>query len=54
MTAATTAAPAATTATDAAPRLHDLVGIGLGPFNLGLAALTDPLDDLPTANGDLR
>jgi len=27
-------------------RIHDLVGIGLGPFNLGLAALADPVDDL--------
>lgn len=26
--------------------MHDFVAIGLGPFNLGLAALTDPLDDL--------
>ena len=26
--------------------VHDLVGIGIGPFGLGLAALTDPLDDL--------
>ncbi|WP_114560130.1 lysine N(6)-hydroxylase/L-ornithine N(5)-oxygenase family protein [Desertihabitans aurantiacus] len=25
---------------------HDFVAVGLGPFNLGLAALTDPLDDL--------
>jgi lysine N6-hydroxylase len=25
---------------------HDLVGIGLGPFNLGLACLADPIDDL--------
>ncbi|WP_370289012.1 lysine N(6)-hydroxylase/L-ornithine N(5)-oxygenase family protein [Nocardioides sp.] len=24
-------------------RVHDLIGIGLGPFNLGLAALADPL-----------
>ncbi len=31
------------TGTDA---VHDLVGIGIGPFNLGLACLTDPLDDL--------
>ncbi|WP_043109947.1 lysine N(6)-hydroxylase/L-ornithine N(5)-oxygenase family protein [Paraoerskovia marina] len=23
---------------------HDLIGIGIGPFNLGLAALADPLD----------
>lgn len=27
-------------------RVHDLVGIGLGPFNLGLAALADPVRDL--------
>ncbi|WP_144630062.1 lysine N(6)-hydroxylase/L-ornithine N(5)-oxygenase family protein [Arthrobacter woluwensis] len=27
-------------------RIHDLVGIGLGPFNLGLAALSEPLDGL--------
>lgn len=26
--------------------MHDFVAIGLGPFNLGLAALTDPIDDL--------
>lgn len=26
--------------------VHDLIGIGIGPFNLGLACLTDPLDDL--------
>lgn len=25
---------------------HDLVGIGIGPFNLGLAALADPVDGL--------
>jgi lysine N6-hydroxylase len=25
---------------------HDLLGIGLGPFNLGLACLADPIDDL--------
>jgi lysine N6-hydroxylase len=25
---------------------HDFIGIGLGPFNLGLACLTDPIDDL--------
>ncbi|MFD6323840.1 lysine N(6)-hydroxylase/L-ornithine N(5)-oxygenase family protein [Streptomyces sp. NPDC058442] len=25
---------------------HDFVGIGLGPFNLGLACLTEPIDDL--------
>ncbi|MFE6508326.1 lysine N(6)-hydroxylase/L-ornithine N(5)-oxygenase family protein [Nocardioides sp. NPDC057767] len=26
--------------------VHDLIGIGLGPFNLGLAALADPIDEL--------
>ncbi|MFJ3385056.1 MULTISPECIES: lysine N(6)-hydroxylase/L-ornithine N(5)-oxygenase family protein [unclassified Curtobacterium] len=26
--------------------VHDLVAIGIGPFNLGLACLTDPIDDL--------
>src|SRR3712207_5055254 len=25
---------------------YDLLGIGLGPFNLGLACLADPIDDL--------
>ena len=28
------------------PRVHDVVGIGVGPFNLGLACLADPVDDL--------
>ena len=27
-------------------RTHDLLGIGIGPFNLGLACLADPFDDL--------
>lgn len=26
--------------------VYDVVGIGIGPFNLGLAALTEPLDDV--------
>jgi lysine N6-hydroxylase len=26
--------------------VHDLLGIGIGPFNLGLACLSDPLDDV--------
>jgi lysine N6-hydroxylase len=26
--------------------IHDFIGIGLGPFNLGLAALTAPIEDL--------
>lgn len=25
-------------------RVHDLMGIGIGPFNLGLACLAEPLD----------
>ncbi|GGR65582.1 lysine N6-hydroxylase [Nocardioides luteus] len=29
-----------------ATHVHDLIGIGLGPFNLGLAALADPIDEL--------
>ncbi|MDX3244297.1 lysine N(6)-hydroxylase/L-ornithine N(5)-oxygenase family protein [Streptomyces sp. ME18-1-4] len=29
-----------------ASRVHDFVGIGLGPFNLGLACLTEPIDEL--------
>ncbi|SDS18474.1 lysine N(6)-hydroxylase/L-ornithine N(5)-oxygenase family protein [Microlunatus soli] len=27
-------------------RINDLIGIGIGPFNLGLASLTDPIEDL--------
>lgn len=27
-------------------RVHDLLGIGVGPFNLGLACLADPIEDL--------
>ncbi|NLU69093.1 lysine N(6)-hydroxylase/L-ornithine N(5)-oxygenase family protein [Streptomyces sp. HNM0574] len=27
-------------------RVHDFIAIGLGPFNLGLACLTDPIEDL--------
>ncbi|MET8124564.1 lysine N(6)-hydroxylase/L-ornithine N(5)-oxygenase family protein [Streptomyces sp. NPDC005065] len=30
----------------ALPDLHDFIGIGLGPFNLGLACLTEPIDEL--------
>jgi lysine N6-hydroxylase len=26
--------------------MHDFIGIGLGPFNLGLACLTDPVEEL--------
>ncbi len=28
------------------PRIYDVAGIGVGPFNLGLAALSEPLDGL--------
>ncbi|MFG2883925.1 lysine N(6)-hydroxylase/L-ornithine N(5)-oxygenase family protein [Streptomyces sp. NPDC048297] len=31
---------------DASHHVHDLVGIGLGPFNLGLACLTEPIAEL--------
>lgn len=34
------------TSTTGDARLHDFVAIGLGPFNLGLACLTEPLPDL--------
>jgi lysine N6-hydroxylase len=27
-------------------RIHDLVGIGIGPFGLGMAALSEPLEDV--------
>jgi len=35
-------------------RTHDLLGIGVGPFNLGLAALADPLDDVDAVFLDRR
>ncbi|MFF4588745.1 lysine N(6)-hydroxylase/L-ornithine N(5)-oxygenase family protein [Streptomyces sp. NPDC001388] len=31
---------------DTTAKTHDFVGIGLGPFNLGLACLTEPIDAL--------
>ncbi|OIJ98676.1 alcaligin biosynthesis protein [Streptomyces sp. MUSC 14] len=34
------------TALPEARRIHDFVGVGLGPFNLGLAALTEPIAEL--------
>jgi lysine N6-hydroxylase len=34
------------TALPEARRIHDFVGIGLGPFNLGLACLTEPIAEL--------
>ncbi|KUN83089.1 alcaligin biosynthesis protein [Streptomyces bungoensis] len=36
----------AETAPAGAGRVHDVVGIGLGPFNLGLACLTEPIAEL--------
>ncbi|MEO3777258.1 lysine N(6)-hydroxylase/L-ornithine N(5)-oxygenase family protein [Micromonospora sp. B11E3] len=33
---------------------YDLVGVGIGPFNLGLAALADPLDDVRAVFVDAR
>lgn len=35
-----------TTTTTTTGTVHDLVGVGIGPFNLGLACLTDPVADL--------
>ncbi|MEW9871280.1 lysine N(6)-hydroxylase/L-ornithine N(5)-oxygenase family protein [Arthrobacter sp. HS15c] len=32
--------------TSAEPRIYDFAGIGVGPFNLGLAALSEPVDGL--------
>lgn len=29
-------------------KIYNLIGIGIGPFNLGLAALTEPIDELTT------
>lgn len=39
--------PEATTAREATPeKVYDFIGIGIGPFNLGLAALTAPIAEL--------
>ncbi|CAM3683553.1 lysine N(6)-hydroxylase/L-ornithine N(5)-oxygenase family protein [Isoptericola cucumis] len=35
-------------------RTYDVVGVGVGPFNLGLAALADPLDDVDAVFLDQR
>ncbi|MFI7481817.1 lysine N(6)-hydroxylase/L-ornithine N(5)-oxygenase family protein [Kocuria sp. M1R5S2] len=35
-------------------RVHDLLGIGIGPFNLGLACLAEPLEDLDAVFLDAR
>lgn len=39
---------------DRADHVHDLVGIGIGPFGLGLAALADPLPDVDAVFLDRR
>ena len=44
----TTAAVATTAVDNPADTEYDLVGVGLGPFNLGLAALAEPLTGLRT------
>lgn len=44
MSAAPAPVPARPDATGPDAPVHDLVGVGIGPFNLGLAALADPLD----------
>lgn len=31
---------------DTAPHIHDVIGVGIGPFNLGLAALAEPIEEL--------
>ncbi|MFD6135631.1 lysine N(6)-hydroxylase/L-ornithine N(5)-oxygenase family protein [Isoptericola sp. NPDC060257] len=44
-----------TRTTDSAPeRTYDVLGVGIGPFNLGLAALADPLDDVDAVFLDRR
>lgn len=40
------ARPTASETPTAARPTYDFIGIGLGPFNLGLACLTEPLDEL--------
>jgi lysine N6-hydroxylase len=36
------------------PRVHDLLGVGIGPFNLGLAALLDGVEEVDAAFLDER
>jgi lysine N6-hydroxylase len=38
----------------ATDRTYDVLGVGIGPFNLGLAALADPLDDVDAVFLDRR
>ncbi|GAA1295989.1 lysine N(6)-hydroxylase/L-ornithine N(5)-oxygenase family protein [Brachybacterium alimentarium] len=53
---AASATPTISTSFPAADRgpIHDLVGIGIGPFGLGLAALSDPLEDVDAVFLDQR
>ena len=48
MSASPSAALSTALSPDPTPDRHvyDAVGIGVGPFNLGLAALADPIPDL--------
>ena len=34
--------------------IHDILGVGIGPFGLGLAALSEPLDDVDAIFLDQR
>ncbi len=34
--------------------MHDVIGVGIGPFNLGLAALLDPLEDVDAVFFDAK
>lgn len=45
MSSSTTARTAAVADAESSIKPYDLVGIGIGPFNLGLAALSQPLVD---------
>jgi lysine N6-hydroxylase len=33
---------------------HDVIGVGIGPFNLGLAALLAPLDDVDAVHFEAK
>lgn len=35
-------------------RIYDILGVGIGPFGLGLAALAEPLDDVDAVFVDQR
>lgn len=46
--------PASEPSTPTPQRIHDIVGIGIGPFNLGLACLSDPIAELDSVFLDAR